>query len=126
MMNRAAMLDALLADPRQASRVSPADAARLIAEIAAIALALAPRLTSPVATADAAGEGDGVLLTVDDVQRLTGYSRRRIYALADQPGWRDFALKQGRKTLRFRPGLRAFLAIPKPRPRVNGIDGLTP
>jgi hypothetical protein len=116
MTNRAALLDVLLADPAKAARVPRDEAVALLLELARVqrALELLPG-SSPAPEPDK----EGVWMTVDEVVALTGLSRRTVYARsksaprAGQSDWRPFAERAGRKTLRFRPGLRRILLAPK-------------
>jgi hypothetical protein len=110
MTGRAALLDALLADPSRAAAVPRADAVALLVELARVTRAL-ELMTVPAPVLQATDEG--TWMAVDEVMALTGLSRRTVYARANRPDWRPFAERAGRKTLRFRPGLRRLLLAPK-------------
>jgi len=114
--DRAALIDALLADPLKAAQVPPEVAISLLVELARVQRAL--ELLPGSAPAPESRE-EGAWMTVDEVVTLTGLSRRAVYARAKsapragQTDWRQFAERAGRKTLRFRPGLRRLLTTPK-------------
>jgi hypothetical protein len=109
---RAALLDALLRDPSRAADVSRADAVALLVELARVQRAL-ELLTLPAPAPEPTPVEAGAWMTVDEVMELTGLSRRTVYGRAARPDWRPFAERSGRKTLRFRPGLRRLLLAPK-------------
>ena len=107
MTDRALLLDALLADPAKAAEVSRDEAVKLLVELARVqrALELLPG-SAPLPEQHDEGEA---WMTVEEVVALTGLSRRTVYARAKNGDWRRFAERAGRKTLRFRPGLRRVL-----------------
>ncbi len=116
MTDRAALLDVLLADPAKAAAVPRDEAVALLVELARVqrALELLPGSAPAPETHD-----EGTWMTVEEVVALTGFSRRTVYARAKsaprtgQADWRLFAERAGRKTLRFRPGLRRVLLAAK-------------
>lgn len=112
MIDRAALLDTLLADPRRVAEVSPEDAEELTVACAALIVALSRRRTQ---APRAVPVEDGPLLTVEDVMKLTGFTRRAIYAMSEQPSWKPFTVRSGPKTLRFKPGLKSLLLEPQTR-----------
>ncbi len=103
----------LAADPGRTATLGAPEAAAVLAEMAALQTALAARLAVTNSTALAPIDADSALLTVEDVVKLTGYSRRKVYTMSEESSWKPFAVRQGLKTLRFRPGLRAFLTEPR-------------
>jgi len=116
--DRAALLDALLSNPMLAAKVPPGEAKALLIELARVTRAL--ELLSVAAPLPVEEPADGSWLTVEDVIALTGLSRRQVYARAEraprahQTDWRPFAVREGKKTLRFRPALRRALMNGKP------------
>ncbi len=112
MTDRALLLDALLADPKKAAQVPRDEAVALLVELARVQRALE---LLPGSAAASEPHDDGAWMTVEEVVALTGLSRRAVYARAKNGDWRRFAERAGRKTLRFRSGLRGVLAGGKGR-----------
>ena len=113
MPDRAAILAELLGDPMRARLVPRADAVELLLELARVQRALELLAVSAIPTTPSVQDSDQPL-DVEDVMRLTGLSRRAVYLRAHArnglPQWRPFILREGRKTLHFRPTFRELLA----------------
>ena len=106
MTDRAAIVAELLADPMRAREVSRADAIALLVDLARVtrALELLPR-DEPEPTP--AQIELGRWMTVAEVMELTELSRRAVWARS-RTIWHGFAVHEGRKTLRFKPGFRKY------------------
>jgi hypothetical protein len=92
---------ALVADPAHIAKVTPAEAAAMLAELAALQVALAARA---VATARAPSEEpytEDRLLTAEQVAARYSRSVEWVYRRARTSAWAAFTRREGRKTVRF-------------------------
>lgn len=113
MTDRAAVLGELLTDPMRAKLVPRGEAIELLLDLARVQRALELLAVNGAPLADAAQDPDQPL-SVDQVMRLTGLSRRGVYLRAHPRNglaeWRPYIVREGRKTLHFRPAFRQLLA----------------
>ncbi len=108
MTDRAALLDALLADPAKAAGLPPEERQRLVAACAALTLAL-------VAVPSPNGDrpGDDAMLTAAETAKRTGMSRRWLYQKA-RAGDLPFARRVSAHGVRFSArGIARWLAARK-------------
>lgn len=113
MIDRAVLLGELLMDPMRARLVPRTDAVDLLLELARVQRALELLAVSAAPTSNVAQDPDQPL-SVEEVMHLTGLSRRAVYLRAHPsnglPDWRPYVLREGRKTLHFRPAFRQLLS----------------
>ena len=107
MDDRAAILAELLADPMRARLVPRIQAVELLLELARVTRAL-ELLTVPEPKPEF--QEPGAPITVEDVMQLTGLNRRAVFSKSHGAQWQPFVIREGRKTLHFRPAFREYYA----------------
>ena len=101
----------LVADPARIDGLTLQRAAALLAEMAALQLAVAARLAvTNCAMHRGPEEIAERLLTVEQAAEITQMSRRQLYSAARRTDWEPFVVRINARTLRFREsGLRRRL-----------------
>ncbi len=108
-MTPAVTLADLIADPQRAADLDRDQAVALLAQLAALSLALTVQLAT--AAPEPSENPNGALLTVSEVAELTRQSREWVWRRARRHDWARFIVKPSRKVLLVRrAGLLRWLA----------------
>ena len=94
--------------PDRVHEVRTEDAARLLAELAGLTLALTAQLCRATPSSE---PGESRWLTAEECAAVAGVSRRQVYGWSRRADWRPFARRLSRKVLRVEEeGFRRWLA----------------
>jgi predicted DNA-binding transcriptional regulator AlpA len=98
----------LLAHPERVADLEPSQVPALLAQLAALSLALSARLA---ATSEREPSANGHMLSPDEVGALLGIPREQVWRYSRRRSWQKFTRRVSRKCVRFdEAGLRAWLA----------------